>query len=220
MLSILQHKELQQHAEVEESLNLTCKLRVWAVSFRIGSGVWESGMYGILKPVPAFVIVAKGFSRVRFVPFVHDGRLPLSEGTCVNIMGVMEKGLEAVKHVCNRDRMFQARHQLQHIDRSCLNDAFVRSKGHQFSTRMLTSECMAWKKGCTWYPPNSISGMNPCKLSNHANYQCKLFTPRGHLSIDLFGNFRRGGVPSVPQILQVTHGWSCWPTKEVLYTKA
>eukprot|EP00967_Tisochrysis_lutea_P036287 scaffold43653_cov19-Tisochrysis_lutea.AAC.3 len=122
----------------------------------------------------------------------------------------------AVKHVCNRDRMFQARHQLQHIDRSCLNDAFVRSKGHQFSTRMLTSECMAWKKGCTWYPPNSISGMNPCKLSNHANYQCKLFTPRGHLSIDLFGNFRRGGVPSVPQILQVTHGWSCWPTKEGL----
>eukprot|EP00983_Pelagomonas_calceolata_P118019 1160464-Pelagomonas_calceolata.AAC.13 len=47
------------------------RLRGWVVSFRIGIGVWGSGLYGIVKPLPAIVIVARGISVAKFVHLVH-----------------------------------------------------------------------------------------------------------------------------------------------------
>eukprot|EP00983_Pelagomonas_calceolata_P029938 936894-Pelagomonas_calceolata.AAC.1 len=41
--------------------------RGWVVSFRIGSGVWGSGLYVIVKPLPAITVVARGISRAKLV---------------------------------------------------------------------------------------------------------------------------------------------------------
>eukprot|EP00983_Pelagomonas_calceolata_P091661 1157574-Pelagomonas_calceolata.AAC.1 len=50
---------------------LVSKLTGWLVSFYVGSGDWGSGMYGIVEPLPAIVMVAGGISRAKLVLFVR-----------------------------------------------------------------------------------------------------------------------------------------------------
>eukprot|EP00983_Pelagomonas_calceolata_P101091 1158653-Pelagomonas_calceolata.AAC.6 len=47
------------------------QLTVWAVSFNVGSGDWASGLYGIVEPCPAIVMVTRDISRAKFVLFMH-----------------------------------------------------------------------------------------------------------------------------------------------------
>eukprot|EP00983_Pelagomonas_calceolata_P096810 1158172-Pelagomonas_calceolata.AAC.7 len=46
-------------------------LCVWVVSFNVGGGDWGSGLYGIVEPLPAIVLVAGGISKAKHALFVH-----------------------------------------------------------------------------------------------------------------------------------------------------
>eukprot|EP00983_Pelagomonas_calceolata_P135350 1162146-Pelagomonas_calceolata.AAC.7 len=44
----------------------------WVVGFYVNSGDWESGLYGIIEPLSAIVLVAGGIGRAKIVGEVVD----------------------------------------------------------------------------------------------------------------------------------------------------